>query len=335
MGTLAWMHRRGLGLLKETFEHFNADKVPRLAAALSYTTIFAIAPVFIIIIAIAGYAIGVANGTGQGHAVAEERMLAAVQGSAGKEAADTVRQLVTAAFAKPAPSIIAQIVGWIVLLLGAVGLFAALQDALNTVWDAHPPRRGLWLAIRDRIASFGMLLAIAFLLLVTSIVNAGIGIVSTHLVALLPFAGAGALLTVVNWVVSIALIGLLFALMYKVLPDVEIAWDDVRTGALVTAVLFVAGQSLIALYLAHAGVASGYGAAGSLLVLLLWIYYSSLVLLIGAEFTHVYALRHGSHATPTPTPEATTEPRGSRSLGASGTTSRTAGRDETPTTIRP
>jgi membrane protein len=164
------------------------------------------------------------------------------------------------------------------------------------VWDAQPPKRGIVLAIRDRIASFGMLLAIAFLLLVTSLVNAGIGIVSTRLVALLPFPGAGLLFTVVNWVVSIALIAMLFAVMYKYLPDVEIAWRDVRVGAVVTAVGFVAGQSLIALYLAHAGVASAYGAAGSLVVLLLWIYYSSLILLLGAEFTRAYAERHGSHA---------------------------------------
>ncbi len=285
-----------VSLLKTTLERFNADKVPRLAAALSYTTIFAIAPVFIVIIAIAGYAIGVASGTGHGHHVVEDRMLAAIQGSAGKEAADTVRQMVTAAFAKQGQSIVAQVVGWILLFVGALGLFAALQDALNTVWDARPPKKGLVLAIRDRLASFGMLLAIAFLLLVTSVVNAGIGIVSTRLVALLPFPGAGLLFTVVNWVVSIALIAVLFAVMYKYLPDVKIAWEDVRVGAVVTAVAFVLGQSLIALYLAHAGVASGYGAAGSLVVLLLWIYYSSLILLLGAEFTRVYAERHGSHA---------------------------------------
>jgi membrane protein len=285
-----------VSLLKTTFGRFNADKVPRLAAALSYTTIFAIAPVFIVIIAIAGYVIGVANGTGHGHHVVEDRMLAAIESSAGKEAADTVRQMVTAAFAKQGQSIVAQVVGWILLIAGAVGLFAALQDALNTVWDAQPPKRGLMLAIRDRIASFAMLLAIAFLLLVTSVVNAGIGIVSTHLVVLLPFPGAGLLFTVVNWVVSIALIAVLFAVMYKYLPDVAIAWGDVRVGAVVTAVAFVAGQSLIALYLAHAGVASGYGAAGSLVVLLLWVYYSSLILLLGAEFTRAYAERHGSHA---------------------------------------
>jgi membrane protein len=292
-----WMRMHlDVSLLKTTFRRFNDDKVPRLAAALSYTTIFAIAPVFIVIIAIAGYAIGVASGTGHGHHVVEDRLLAAIQSSAGKEAADTVRQMVTAAFAKPGQSIVAQIAGWILLIVGALGLFAALQDALNTVWDAHPPKRGLMLAIRDRLASFGMLLAVAFLLLVTSVVNAGIGIVSTRLVALLPFPGAGVLFTVVNWIVSIALIAVLFAVMYKYLPDVAIAWRDVRVGAVVTAVLFVAGQSLIALYLAHAGVASGYGAAGSLVVLLLWVYYSSLILLLGAEFTRAYAERHGSHA---------------------------------------
>ena len=289
-------------ILKTTFAQFNADKVPRLAAALSYTTIFAIAPLFIVIIAIGGAIIGVTNG-GHGHHVVEDRMLAAIQGSAGKEAADTVRQMIAAAFAKRGASIVAQIIGWIVLLLGALGLFAALQDSLNTIWKAEPPKRGLTLAIRERIASFGLLLAIVFLLLVTSIANAAIGIVSTHVVALLPFPGAGIAFTIVNWIVSVALIAVLFAVMYKYLPDIEIAWSDVRVGALATAVLFVVGQSLIALYLAHVGVASGYGAAGSLVVLLLWVYYSSLVLLVGAEFTHAYAQHHGSHRDRAATPD--------------------------------
>jgi membrane protein len=281
-----------LGMLKETYARFNADKAPRLAAALSYTTIFALAPVFLIVIAVTGQILSLTNG-GHGHLI-EDQMLEAIKRSAGQEAADTVKQMVTASFGHRAQGGIAQAVGWITLLLGAAGLFAALQDALNTVWHVEPPEKPLWTAIRDRLASIGMLLAIGFLLLVTTAINAAIAYVSTYVARALPFPGAGILFTLVNWVVSLAIVTLMFALMYKYLPDAKIEWRDVRTGALVTAVLFVIGQALIALYLGRAGVASAYGAAGSLLVLLLWVYYSSLILLIGAEFTRVYAERRGS-----------------------------------------
>ncbi|BDE04834.1 hypothetical protein WPS_01100 [Vulcanimicrobium alpinum] len=276
-----------LGLLKATVARFNADKAPRLAAALSYTTVFAVAPVIIIVVAIAGYVVGVANGTGHGHHVVEDRLIGAIASSAGQGAAETVRQMVTASFDKPRQSIAAQVIGWITFIVGAVGLFAALQDALNTVWHVEPQKRTIFVAIRERIASFGMLLAIGFLLLVTTLANAVIAVINARIAALLPFAGAGVLFGVINVVVSIALIAGLFALMYRYLPDTEITWRDVWPGAIVTAVAFVIGQSLISLYIAHAGIGSGYGAAGSLLVILVWVYYSSMLLLFGAEFTAV------------------------------------------------
>jgi membrane protein len=285
-------------MIKETFARWNADKAPRLAAALAFTTIFALAPVLVIVIAIAGYAIGVANGTG--HAAIEDKLLLTIQASAGPQAAAVVRQMVAASLDKPAQSVVAQVAGWIALVLGAAGLFAALQDALNTIWHADPPKKGLWRAIRDRVASIGMLLAIGFLLLVTTAINAAIAYVSAYVVQALPFPGAGFVFAVVNWILSVALITLLFAMMFKYLPDVEIEWRDVWTGALVTAVAFVIGQVLIAFYLGWAGVASAYGAAGSLLAILLWVYYSSMILLFGAEFTRVYAERRGSKATSEP-----------------------------------
>jgi membrane protein len=288
------------GLVKETYRGFAADKAPRLAAALSFTTIFAIAPLFIIVIAVAGYVLGVANGTGHGHSFVEQRMLAAIRQSAGSGAADMVRDMIAASFGRPRQSVIAQAIGWITLVLGAAGLFAALQDALNTIWHAEPPKVPILTAIRDRVASIGMLLAIGFLLLVTTALNAAIAYVSTYVAHALPFPGAGWVFTLVNALVSIALIALLFALMFKYLPDTAIAWRDVWTGAIFTSVAFVIGQTLIAFYLGKAGVASAYGAAGSLLVLLLWIYYSSMILLFGAEFTRVYAERHGSRAEISP-----------------------------------
>ncbi|MBV9439730.1 MAG: YihY/virulence factor BrkB family protein [Candidatus Eremiobacteraeota bacterium] len=282
------------GLLKETFGRWNEDKAPRLAAALSYTTIFAMAPIFIIVIAIAGWALGIAGGGG-GNGL-EDKLLESVRGSAGTEAADTVRQMVAATFAKPRQSIVAQVIGWVSLVIAAAGLFAALQDALNTVWHVQPPKKKLWTAIRDRIASFGMLLAIGFLLLVTTAINAIIAYIATYMQQVLPFGGAGIVFGAINLLVSIGVIGLLFGLMFKYLPDTDISWHDVIVGAIVTAIAFVIGQALIAFYLGHAGVASGYGAAGSLLVLLLWIYYSSMILLFGAEFTRVYAEHHGSRS---------------------------------------
>ena len=288
--------RLNVGMLKETYTRFNADNAPRLAAALSYSTIFALAPVLIIVIAIAGNVIAATIGHGHGHAVVRDQILMAIQRSAGKEAADTVAQMVQVAFAKQSQSGITQIFGWIMLVVGAAGLFASLQGALNTVWHATPPKRTLWGQVRDRLASIGMLLVIGFLLLVTTAVNAGIAYVTTTLAHALPFAGAGVLLGIANIVVELVLVTVLFALIFKVLPDTDVAWRDVWTGSIATSVLFVLGQSLIGLYLGKAGIASGYGAAGSILVLLVWIYYSSMILLFGAELTRVFAEAHGSRA---------------------------------------
>jgi membrane protein len=290
----------GFDLVKETYQRFGADKAPRLAAAISFSTIFAIAPLFIIVIAVAGYVVGVANGTGHGHSIVEEKMLAAIRQSAGAGAADAVRDMVTASFGRLQQSIVAQLIGWVTFVLGAAGVFASLQDALNTIWHAEPPKVPLWNAVRDRIASIGMLLVIGFLLLVTTAINAAIAYVSTYVARALPFPGAGWVFGLVNVLISLVLIALLFALMFKYLPDTAITWRDVWTGALVTAAAFVIGQTIIGFYLGRAGVASAYGAAGSLLVLLLWIYYSSMILLFGAEFTHVYAERRGSRADVVP-----------------------------------
>ncbi|MEA2720135.1 MAG: rane protein, partial [Candidatus Eremiobacteraeota bacterium] len=259
-----------------------------------FTTIFAIAPVLIIVIAVAGGIIAATVGHGHGHSVVRDQLLGSIQASAGKGAADAVRGMVQTAFDKPRQSLIAQIVGWITLVLGAAGLFAALQDALNTVWHVEPEKKGIWATIRDRVTSIGMLIAIGFLLLVTTALNAAIAFVSTYVTRALPFPGAGVVFGLINLIVSVALITVLFAVMFKYLPDAKVEWRDVWTGGLVTAVLFVIGQALIALYLGKAGTASAYGAAGALIVLLLWVNYSSMILLFGAEFTRVYAEKHGS-----------------------------------------
>jgi membrane protein len=280
-------------LIRETFDSWNADKAPRLAAALSFSTVFSIAPLLIIVIAIAGTVLGLRGGLQHPHGNVEAQLLDQISARVGSQAADTVRDLVATNFSRPHQGIIAQIIGWLTFFVGASGVFASLQDALNTIWDVQPAKQSIWLTIRLRVASLAMVLVIGLLLLVTVAATAALAFVSTNFEHLLPFEGAGLVLTLVNDAASLALFTLLFALIYKILPDAKIEWSDVWIGSAITALLFVIGQIFISLYLAKSGTASAYGAAGSLLVLLLWIYYSALILLFGAEFTKVYARRRG------------------------------------------
>ncbi len=277
-----------IALLKATWQAFNEDKAQRLAAAIAYSTIFSLAPLFVVLIAIVGSVLDV-EGSG-GHASAENGLLAQIRHSAGPAAAETVRQLIAASFNKPRANTIAQVLGWTFFVVGASGLFASLQDALNAVWHVPDAKGGWKKLVRDRIASFAMILAIGFLLLVTFLANAAIAFLSAHVLASLPF-GSPAVATLLDEAIDIVVMTLVFALIFKVLPDARISWRDVGIGAAVTAVLFVVGEALISLYIAYGGVASAYGAAGSILVALLWIYYSALILLLGAEFTKVYSRR--------------------------------------------
>lgn len=277
-----------LAALTATWHAFNADKAQRLAASIAYGTMLSLAPLFIILIAIAGAVLGIGNG-GHGHHTAEDALLAQIRQGAGTAAEQTVRDLITSAFNKPRQGLVAQIVGWVTFVLGASALFGALQDALNAIWGVEGTHGGWQQVLRDRLASAGMIAVVGFLLLVSFSLNAGTTVVAAHFALVVPFAGGAAVVTIASWVISLALATVIFALIFKVLPDVTIAWGDVWLGATVTAVLFLAGQALIALYFTFAGVASAYGAAGSLLALLLWIYYSALILLFGAEFTKVHA----------------------------------------------
>ncbi len=280
------------GVLKATVTAFNEDKAPRLAAAIAYSTIFSIAPLFIVLIAIVGAVLDVRVGHG-GHTTALNALLENVKRSAGDGAAQTVKSLIEASFNKPKTGLIAQILGWIFFIVGASGLFAALQDALNAVWHVEATRGGWKQMVRDRAASFGMILVVGFLLLVTFIANAAISYLSAHVLRDIPIIGSPAVASLIDQVITFAITTAIFALLFKVLPDVTISWRDVGLGAAVTAALFVVGELLIGLYIAKAGVASAYGAAGSLLVALIWIYYSAMILLLGAEFTKVTAHRVG------------------------------------------
>jgi membrane protein len=315
--------RVDFALVRDAFNAWNEDKAPRLAAALSFSTVFSIAPLLIIVIAIAGTGLALGGGLEHPHGSVEAQLLDQIRARVGSQAADAVRDLVAANFSKPHQGIIAQIIGWATFILAASGVFASLQDSLNTVWHVEPAKQSVWLTVRQRIASLGMVLIIGFLILVTFAAGAVLTFVSTYFTHALPFPGAGTVFTLANYLVSLIIMTVVFAVIYKILPDAKIDWSDVWVGSGITALLFVIGQVLIGLYLARSGTASAYGAAGSLLVLLLWIYYSAMTLFFGAEFTKVYAGRRGkaiaaghqtaSHAAPraatTTTPTAAQPPR--------------------------
>ena len=281
---LAWQ------LTKQTFKEWSDDKAPRLGAALSYYTVFSLAPVLILVISIAGLAFG--------KDAAEGRIVSELQGLLGTEGASVIQTMLAKASHRPS-GVVSTIIGAAALLIGATGVLIELQDALNTVWKVLPrPGGGLKAIIRERLLSFGLILAFGFLLLVSLVLSALLAGMGGLLARFIP--GWVILGYVLNYAVALAVMATLIAMIYKILPDVKMAWRDVWVGALVTSVLFQAGKFVIGLYVGKAGVGSPFGAAGSLAVLLVWIYYSSQIVLLGAEFTRISALRRGARIEPTP-----------------------------------
>jgi membrane protein len=277
-------------LIKATFTEWSEDKASRLAAALSYYTLFSVAPLLIIAIAVAGLVFG--------RQAASEQILDQVREMTGPQGADAVRMLLRSA-GQTGTGILATLVGVAVLLVGASGAFAQLQDALNTVWDVKArPGRGFKGVLRDRFLSFSMVLVIGFLLLVSLVLSAALAALGKYLSQALPIPSA--VMQALNFAISFAVTTFLFALIFKVLPDVRIRWREVWVGSLATALLFSVGRFLIGLYLGRSSVSSAYGAAGSLVVLLVWVYYSAQILFLGAEFTQVYASRYGRRLEPKP-----------------------------------
>lgn len=272
----AWEMEEGL---------WNKHNVPKLGAALSYYTIFSIAPLMIVVVAIIGFAFG--------RQAAQGQIMAQIQDMIGRDGAQAI-QTVIANADQPKTGAIATILGLITLFLGASGVLTELRDSLNRIWEVKADSSGgLWRIVRDRLASFGMVLAIGFLLLVSLMLSAAIAAAGKFMGGLLPVPAI--VLQLVNMVFSFIVIAALFALIYRFLPDDQIEWDDVAIGSLVTALLFTLGKFAIGLYLGKAGIGSAYGAAGSLVVVLAWVYYSAQIFFFGAEFTHVYSMRHGSH----------------------------------------
>ena len=275
-------------LLKETFQEWQDDKSSRLAAALAYYTVFSLAPLLIIAIAIAGAIFG--------EEAAQGELVGQMQGLVGDSGAEVIQGAIQNAN-KPDTGNIASIISIVVLLFGASGVFAQLQDALNTVWEVESdPKLGIWGFIRKRMLSFGAVFGIGFLLLVFLVVSAILTGLSNYMSDLIP--GIDLLWRLLDLMISFVVITFLFALMYKYLPDVKIKWSDVWIGAALTSVLFAIGKYALGLYLGRSSFGSVYGAAGSLMVLLAWIYYAAQILFFGAEFTQVYARRYGSQIVP-------------------------------------
>jgi membrane protein len=275
-------------LLKQTFSEWQEDKASRLAAALAYYTDFSIVPLLLIAIAIAGFFFGDEAARGQ--------VVDQAQGLFGQEGAATLETAIENAN-KPTTGLLATIIGIGAMILGATGFFGELKGSLNTIWEVEPkPGGGVWAMIKDRFLSFTMVLGIGFLLLTSLVLSAALSGLSGFFEAAMP--GSSLLAQAVNFVVSFGVITLLFAMIYKILPDVIIAWRDVWLGAAITALLFTIGKWAIGIYLGHASLGSTYGAAGSLLVVLAWVYYSAQILFFGAEFTQVYANKYGSRLTP-------------------------------------
>ena len=295
-------------ILKESGKEWMEDKASRLAAALAFYTILSIAPLVLIAVAIAGAVFGEEAATG-----AINDQLRGLVGEAGAEVARTTVEHAN----KPKAGTLATVIGVITLLFGASGVFTELQGALNAIWNVKPkPDRGIWGTIRDRFLSFGMVLVVGFLLLVSLVVSTALAALAKYAEGLAP--GVPVLMQVANFAISFAVVTILFALMFKYLPDAQIAWRDVWFGALVTAALFTVGKYLIGLYLGRGGVSTPFGAAGSLVAFVVWVYYSGLIVFFGAELTEVTAEHAGRRIEPTPNavPASPTEAKAHAGAGA-------------------
>jgi membrane protein len=284
------MKRKSLWqIFKDASTQWIEDEPFQLAAALSYYTLFSLAPLLIIVIAIAGFAFG--------HEAAQNRIVETLQGLIGEDSAQAIQAMIQNASNKPKSGVVSTAIGVGALLFGAGGVVGQLQTSLNTIWGVAPkPGQGVWGFVRQRFVSFAMVLGIGFLLLVSLAVSAFASGLTKVMGDVL---GATAFLAhALDLLVSFVFVTALFAMIYKYLPDVLIQWRDVWAGAVATSFLFTIGKILIGIYLGTSGVASTYGAAGSLITVLLWVYYSSLIFFLGAELTQVYAREYGSGVVP-------------------------------------
>jgi membrane protein len=276
-GTLA-------ALLREAGAAWFADNAPRFGAALAFYTVFSLAPVLIVAVSVAGLVFG--------EKAAQSEILRQFQGLIGAQGAAAIETIIQNTN-QPALGMFTTTLGLLAILVGASGAFIELQDALNTIWKVDSGTKSFWMVvIRQRVFSLGLVVASGFLLLTSLLVTAGLSAAQRFASNSLPVSGV--LLESVNFVFSFGMITILFAIIFKFIPDTAISWPDVWMGAAVTSLFFTIGKVLIGLYLGHSALTSVYGATGSLIIFLTWVYYSTQILLFGAELTHVFALRYGS-----------------------------------------
>lgn len=280
-------------LVKRTVAAWSADKVPRLSAALAYSALFAIAPLLIIAVEAASIILGGGHAAGH-HEQSRQAVFSEIGRLAGPSTVSTLESIVDGTLKQRKAGFIASILSWALLILAATNLFSSLQDSLNTVWGVEAPATGgLKATIRNRAVTFVMILFVAVVLLVSVLANAAIAALAGPLGKTIPFFGLIA--QAIDFALTASVLFALFAAIFKFLPDTQIKWSQVRTGAAISAVLFVVGQLALSWYLGKASAGSAYGAAGSLVVLLLWMNYSAMIFLFGAEFTKVVANAEGAH----------------------------------------
>ena len=274
-------------LLKQTAAQWSRDKIPRHGAALAYYTVFSLVPLLVIMIAMIGLVFG--------QEAAQSYILQQLESLLGEQSTAAIKDMIQRA-SQPSTGIVATLVALATLLFGASGLFGQIQDSLNSIWGVEPKERGIWGVIQDRFFSFLAVVGTGFLLLVSLVLSAGLAAFGKWFGGWLP--APEFVLESLNALVSFVVITALFAMMFKTLPDARVAWRDVWIGAALTAFLFTIGKFSIGLYLGKSDVGSAYGAAGSLVILLVWVYYSAQILLFGAEFTQVYANKAGARIVP-------------------------------------
>jgi membrane protein len=280
---------KAFALVKQTASDWSDDNASTLAGSLAYYAIISIAPLLLVVIAIAGFVFGEEAAHG---AIMEE-----IGGFVGYESAETVQSMVESAD-RPRAGLFASIVGVVVLLFGATGVFGELQSSMNIIWEVAPkPGGGVWTWIRHRFLSLSMVFGIAFLLMISLLLSTGLAALGGYLSGFVP--GSPIVWQVVGYVVSFGVVATLFAMIFKILPDAKVRWGDVWLGALMTAGLFQLGKFLVGIYIARADVASTYGAAGSVVVMVIWVFYSSQIFFFGAELTQAFARLRGQPIEPT------------------------------------
>jgi membrane protein len=297
--------KTGLGIAKETFKAFSEHKVPKLSASLAYSTVFSLGPLLIVIISLCSMFL-------KKEAV-EGNIYNQLSGFLGSDTAQQLQQIIRNSSLQ-GKSVLAMIIGGVTLLLAATAVFGEIQDSINMIWDVKVKPKGNWLRVlKNRLLSFSLIISLGFLLLVSLAISSIVDVFADRLQERFPETTV-VIFYIINIVITFIVTCLIFAVIFKALPDAKIEWKDVWPGAALTTFLFLIGKWLISFYISRANIGSTYGTAGSLVVLLVWVYYSSMLLYLGAAFTRIYASRYGRGVQPLP--YSIVEKEGARKLTA-------------------